>query len=123
MFAPKLIRRLGALTLLFAWSQVATANAVPHAIWCHITGSGPAADPAHAGHEGHTPAQSHHHHDGSASISTEQCSVPQLLTATAVAPDPIALPVITAVVGDPPVATLHSFISISSDFDTPPPRI
>lgn len=122
MMAHRLVRRFGAIVLLFAWAQVATANAIPCAIWCEIAGSLDARELIHTGHT-HDGAQPAEHHNCDASVSGQHCSTPQLLVATAVAAEPVVVPLTMTVAGDPPVPALHSFISVSSDFDTPPPRV
>lgn len=106
--------------LLFTWAQVATANAVPCAIWCHLNGGASAHVMAsvHAGDNHGGPAQ----HDCGPSIADSHRGTPQLLVVAAVTPDVPVVPLVTVTTIDPPVASLQSFVSVFSGFDTPPPR-
>jgi hypothetical protein len=105
--------------LLATWSQVATANAVPCAIWCEIQGSMamPGAESGH--HHGDAPAK----HDCSRSVSSGHCGTPQLLVVSVVGPELLDVPAQVVTAGDDPVAPLHSFLSSPPGFDTPPPRV
>ena len=116
----RIVRHFGAIVLLFAWAQVATANAVPCAIWCHLNGGAPAHAPAsaHGGHDHGGAPQ----HDCSPAISGTHCGTPQLLVVAAVTPDILAIPAVTVTAEDPPVAELQSLLSTFTNTDTPPPR-
>ena len=114
------IRRWGAVALLFAWAQVATANAVPCAIWCHLNGGAAAHTMAsvHGGHNhGGVPQ-----HDCGASVSNGDCSTPQLLVVAAVTPDVLVVPPSPISIADPVVASPATIITSYPGFDTPPPR-
>jgi|SRR6185503_17698627 len=114
------IRRWGAIVLLFAWAQVATANAVPCAIWCHLNGGSPAHAMAsvHGGHNHGGTAQ----HDCGMAVSNGDCATPQLLVVAAVTPDVLLAPTATVTAEDPPVSSPSTFITSYPGFDTPPPR-
>lgn len=110
---------MGALALLLAWAPVATANAITCAVWCEMNGG---LSTHHASMHGE------HDHGGvtqgatGKTVNAPDCGSPDLLLVTAVAPDALAIPFMSVTMIEPPVASLHSFISSLSQANSPPPR-
>jgi hypothetical protein len=119
MISRRLARRIGAIVLLLTWSQVATANAVPCAIWCELQGSLAAGELMHAGHDhGQAPPS----HDCTASVGASHCGAPQLLVLSAVGHDLLVLPDVADTPADAPAVIPASFSAPPAGFDPPPPR-
>jgi hypothetical protein len=114
-------RRFGAIVLLFAWAPVATANAVPCAVWCYMNGGlHHHVAQVHSGHHhGGAPASQH---DCRTAIGGTHCGTPELMVVAAVAPRALSVPTQAVTAGDPPVASPISFMPSSSGTQTPPPK-
>lgn len=113
-----LLRRGGGLFLLLAWGPVATANAVPCALFCLLEAR--LAHPNHAMEQGNPLAG--HHMPGARISAPEHCSAPELLVVAFVPPELPTPPSIVAVVADMQVPVVIPMQSAPPEFGTPPPR-
>lgn len=104
--------------LLLAWAPIATANAVTCAIWCELNGG-------LSNH--HASVHAEHDHGGAqqtpgGTISDTNCSSPDLLVVSVVAPDLLVVPSAIVTAAEPPVASPISIIVAYTGSKTPPPR-
>jgi len=113
------LRRVGGLFLLVAWIPVATANALPCAVFCLFQTS-----QAHGHHAmGADHPMAGHHMPGARISAPDHCGAPELLVVTCVPPELPALLSIHLTVADIHVGAVIPLLSAPPEFGTPPPRV
>ena len=112
------LRRAGGLFLLVAWMPVATANALPCAVFCLFQ--------ANQGQDHHAMGAAHrlvgHHMPGARVSAPQHCGAPELLVVTCVPAELPAFQSIGVVVVDMHVDAVTPVLSATPEFGTPPPR-
>jgi hypothetical protein len=112
------LRRVGGVFLFVTWMPVATANAVPCAVFCLFH--------TNQAHDHHATGADHrmagHHMPGARISAPQHCGAPELLVVTCVPPElPAPLSIDLAVV-DIQASAVIPLLSATPEFGTPPPR-
>jgi hypothetical protein len=103
---------------MMAWLPVATANALPCAVFCLFQ-----TNQAHGHHAmGAEHRMAGHHMPGARISAPQHCGAPELLVVTCVPPELPAFQSIDVAAVDMHVAAVTPLLSATPEFATPPPR-